>query len=61
LRGAKVGGELGDAPAVVRQGLEAGAQVGEGQASGLLLEVTAAAIVNREFAPDRQAARQTCC
>jgi hypothetical protein len=50
-----VGGELGDAPAVVQQGLQAAAQVGEAQASGLLLEVTAAAIVNRELAPDRQA------
>jgi hypothetical protein len=58
--GVEVPGELGDAPAAVQQGLQAAAQVGEAQASGLLLEVAAAAIVDGEPALDRQAARQTC-
>jgi hypothetical protein len=61
LGGAKVGGELGDAPAVVQQDLQARAEVGEAQAAGLLLEVAAAAIVDGETALDRQAARQTGC
>jgi hypothetical protein len=47
-----VAGELGDAPAVAQQGLQAGAQGGEAQASGLLLEVAAAAIVDAEAAAD---------
>jgi hypothetical protein len=61
LGGAKVGGQLRDAPAVIQQRLPAGAQVGKAQASGLLLEVAAAGIVDGEAALDRQAARQTCC
>jgi hypothetical protein len=62
LGGIEVGGELGDAPAVVQEGVQAGAQVGEAQACGLLLEVVAAAaIVDPETALDREAARQTCC
>jgi hypothetical protein len=50
LGGGEVGGELGDAPAVVQQRVQAGGEVGEAQAPGLLVEVAAAAIVDGEAA-----------
>jgi hypothetical protein len=52
------GWRAGDAPAVVQQGLQAGAQVGEAQPSGLLVEVAVAAIVDPEAPVEDQAARQ---
>ena len=60
LGGAKASGELRDAPAVVQQGLQAGAQVGEAQAAGLLLELAVTAAVDHEPALDGQVARRTC-
>src|SRR6266540_1623457 len=57
----EVSGELGDAPAVVQQCLQAGAQVGEAQACGLLVEVAVAATLDREATVEDQAARQTGC
>jgi hypothetical protein len=59
LGGVEVGGEPGDAAAVVQQGLQAAAEVREAQASGLLVEVAMAAIVDGEAAAEDQAARQT--
>jgi hypothetical protein len=45
----RVGGaELGNAPAVVQQGLQAGGQVGEAEASGPLVEVTLLAVDDGE-------------
>lgn len=43
-------GRLVDAPAVVQQGLQAGAQVGKAQPSGLLVEMAMAAVVDDEAA-----------
>jgi len=61
LGGGQAGGELGDAPAVVEQGLQARAQVGEAQASGLLVELMVLAAVDPNTALDAQAARRTGC
>ena len=58
--GVQVGGELGDAPALIQQGLQAGAQVGEAEASGLLLEVALLGVGDGEAAAEDQAARQMC-
>ncbi len=60
LGGAKVAGELGDAPAVVQQGLQAAGQIGEAQPSGLLVELMVMAAVDLEPAPDDQTTRQRC-
>ena len=60
LGGGEVAGELGDAPAVVQQGLQAAAGVGEAQAAGLLVEVAVVAAVDPEAAVDAEVARQTC-
>jgi hypothetical protein len=58
--GVEVGGERGDAPAVVQQGLQAAAKVGEAQPSGLLVELMVVA-ADAEAALDGQAATQTSC
>jgi hypothetical protein len=50
-----VGGELGDAPAVIQQGAQAAAQVGEAKPSGLLVELMVAAAVDPEAAIEDQA------
>jgi hypothetical protein len=60
LGGGEVGGELGGAPAIVEQGLQAGAQVGEAEASGLLVELMVMAAVDPEATVDGQAAGQAC-
>jgi hypothetical protein len=60
LGGAKVGGELGDAPAVVQQRLQTGAHAGEAQPPGLLVEAALLGVDDREATLNRQAARQTC-
>jgi hypothetical protein len=52
------GGELGDAPAVIQQDLQAGVQVGEAQAGGLLVEVALVGVGDGEAAAEDQAARQ---
>jgi hypothetical protein len=46
------GGELGDAPAVVQQNVQAGAQVGEAQPCGLLVEVAAVGTLDGEAVLD---------
>jgi hypothetical protein len=61
LRGVEVAGELGDAPALVQQGLQAGAQVGEAEACGLLLEVALVAVVDGEAACEDQTGRRAGC
>jgi hypothetical protein len=58
LGGVQMGGELGDAPAVIQQGLQTGTQVGEAQAGGLLLEVALLAVGDGEAAVEDQAGRQ---
>jgi hypothetical protein len=61
LGGVQMGGELGDAPAVIQQGLQTGTQVGEAQAGGLLLEVALLAVGDGEAAVEDQAGRQMGC
>jgi hypothetical protein len=56
LAGGQVGGELVDAPAVIDEGLQAGAEVGEAEPFGLLVELTVVAAVDREAALDAEAA-----
>jgi hypothetical protein len=51
LSGVQLGGELGDAPAILQQGLQAAAQAGEAQPPGLLFEVALAGIDDREPGP----------
>jgi hypothetical protein len=61
LGGIQVAGKLGDAPAVVQEGLQAAARVGEVQACGLLVEVALLAVGDGEAAAEDQAARLAGC
>ncbi len=56
----EVGGEPGDAPAVVQQRLQAAAEVREAQASGLLVEVAVATSSTVKLPLMVRAATQTC-
>ncbi len=61
LGGVQVGSELGDAPALIQQGLQAAAEVGKAQAGGLLLEVALLAVGDGEAAAEDQAGRRMGC
>jgi hypothetical protein len=61
LGGVEVVGELGDAPAVTQQGLQAAAEVGEAQSSGLLVEAALLGVDDREAPLDNKVARRSCC
>jgi hypothetical protein len=61
LGGIQLGGELGDAAALVQEGVQAGAEVGVAEACGLLVEVAVVGVGDGEAAAEDQTARRADC